>query len=41
MSLFDLPPSTAGAVFMFLFAIALAMVWAAWDKSREKKEDER
>ncbi len=41
MNLFNLPPSTAGAVFMFLFAIALALVWATWDKSRDKKEDER
>ena len=39
MGLFSLPPSTAGAVLLLLFAIVLALVWAVWDKAREKRED--
>ena len=38
MAPFNMPWLTFGAFLVLLGTIALALIWAAWDKSRDKED---
>ncbi len=41
MAPFHMPWSTFGAFMVLGGTIVLALIWAAWDKSRDRRKDEK